>query len=181
MPFASGSIDTPDGVFTVIATADAVVASGWTDDIPALAALADIEAADVLPEAGEEGRDAQPALNAALDAVSAFYRGVHDAPARIPTSQRVSAFRARALDALRETEPGSPVTYTELAENAGNPRAVRAAASACAANAVALFVPCHRAVRSDGTSGKFRYGEAIKRSLLEREAGTAVDSSTAAR
>ncbi len=180
MRFASGSIDTPDGVFTVIASADAVIASGWTDDIPTLAALAGIDAVDVVPGADEEGRDAQPVLNAALDAVSAFYRGVHDAPASIPTSQQVSAFHARALDALRETEPGAPVTYTELAENAGNPRAVRAAASACAANAVALFVPCHRAVRSDGTVGKFRYGEAIKRSLLEREAGVAADTSTKA-
>ncbi|MFC3241565.1 methylated-DNA--[protein]-cysteine S-methyltransferase [Gordonia humi] len=66
--------------------------------------------------------------------------------------------------------PVPPVTYTRLAELAGNAAAVRGAASCCARNAAALFVPCHRVVRSDGTLGGFRYGLDVKRSLLDREA-----------
>ena len=72
--------------------------------------------------------------------------------------------------ALRRIRPGSPLTYTEFARELGNPRAVRAAASVCARNPVALFVPCHRVLRSDGSMGGFAWGEDVKRSLLEREA-----------
>jgi methylated-DNA-[protein]-cysteine S-methyltransferase len=62
------------------------------------------------------------------------------------------------------------VSYTELAAKAGRPEAVRAAASACARNAAALFVPCHRVLRSDGSLGGFRWGTTVKRWLLEHEA-----------
>ena len=69
--------------------------------------------------------------------------------------------------------PRVPLTYTEFARELGNPRAVRAAASVCARNPVALFVPCHRVLRSDGSMGGFAWGEAIKRDLLRREARSA--------
>ena len=59
------------------------------------------------------------------------------------------------------------MTYTEYAELSGNAKAVRAAASACAFNAAALFVPCHRVIRTDGTLGGFRWGLGIKESLLD--------------
>ncbi|WP_333926853.1 methylated-DNA--[protein]-cysteine S-methyltransferase [Sphingomonas sp. LR61] len=61
------------------------------------------------------------------------------------------------------------MTYTEFAGAMGRPDAVRAAASVCARNAPALFVPCHRVLRSDGTLGGFAWGLDVKRSLLERE------------
>ncbi|MFN3925139.1 MAG: methylated-DNA--[protein]-cysteine S-methyltransferase, partial [Pseudarthrobacter sp.] len=77
----------------------------------------------------------------------------------------------RTGDVLRLVQPGQPVTYARYAELAGNPRAVRAAASACAFNAAALFVPCHRVIRTDGSLGGFRWGLPVKRSLLAREAG----------
>jgi methylated-DNA-[protein]-cysteine S-methyltransferase len=65
------------------------------------------------------------------------------------------------------------VTYTGYARLAGRPAAVRAAAQACARNAVALFVPCHRVVRTDGTLGGYRWGLGVKRWLLDHElAGT---------
>jgi len=69
--------------------------------------------------------------------------------------------------------PGQPVTYSEYAALAGRPAAVRAAASACARNAAALFVPCHRVVRISGAMGGFRWGLDVKRWLLAHEAAAA--------
>ncbi|MDN5746930.1 MAG: tryptophan 2,3-dioxygenase family protein, partial [Pseudonocardia sp.] len=74
-----------------------------------------------------------------------------------------------AWDVLRTVPAGAPVTYTEYAAKSGRPAAVRAAASACARNAAALFVPCHRVLRSDGTLGGFRWGVDVKRKLLAHE------------
>jgi methylated-DNA-[protein]-cysteine S-methyltransferase len=75
-----------------------------------------------------------------------------------------------AWGVLRTVEPGEPVTYTGYAALAGRPAAVRAAASACARNAAALFVPCHRVVRTGGGLGGFRWGTDVKRWLLDHEA-----------
>jgi methylated-DNA-[protein]-cysteine S-methyltransferase len=61
------------------------------------------------------------------------------------------------------------VTYTEFAARAGRPAAVRAAAQACARNAAALFVPCHRVLRLDGSLGGFRWGLPVKRWLIDHE------------
>ena len=74
---------------------------------------------------------------------------------------------------LREVKEGERLTYSEYAARAGRPAAVRAAAGACAMNAAALFVPCHRILRTDGTLGGFRYGLPIKESLLARESSSA--------
>jgi methylated-DNA-[protein]-cysteine S-methyltransferase len=70
---------------------------------------------------------------------------------------------------MRTIKPGAPVTYTEFAGLAGRPDAIRAAAAACARNAVALFVPCHRVRRSDGTLGGYRWGLTVKSWLLDHE------------
>ena len=78
-------------------------------------------------------------------------------------------FRNHAWDVLRTVAPGRPVTYSEYARLAGRPAAIRAAAGACAFNAAALFVPCHRVIRTDGSLGGFRWGVAVKTSLLARE------------
>lgn len=72
----------------------------------------------------------------------------------------------RALDAV---ECGVTVTYRELAALAGRPRAVRAAASACATNALPFFRPCHRVLRSDGTLGGYLYGLELKKALIDHE------------
>ncbi|TLY59295.1 MAG: MGMT family protein, partial [Gammaproteobacteria bacterium] len=65
---------------------------------------------------------------------------------------------------------GSTVSYAEVARCIGAPRSVRAVAQACGANALAVAVPCHRVVRSDGTPSGYRWGADRKRALLEREA-----------
>ncbi|RUQ45019.1 methylated-DNA--[protein]-cysteine S-methyltransferase, partial [Micrococcus sp. HSID17228] len=74
---------------------------------------------------------------------------------------------------LRGIAPGSPATYGGLAERCGAPRAVRAAGGACAANLVAVVVPCHRVVRADGAAGHYLYGTAAKQALLAHEAAHA--------
>ncbi len=79
-------------------------------------------------------------------------------------------FRREVWNALRTVPAGKPVTYTELAALAGRPSAIRAAASGCATNLVALIVPCHRIVRRDGALGGYLFGTTIKAELLAHEA-----------
>ena len=69
----------------------------------------------------------------------------------------------------RELPAGSTASYTEIAKRIGAPKAVRAVASACAANAVAVAIPCHRVVRTDGALSGYRWGIARKRALLDKE------------
>ncbi len=88
----------------------------------------------------------------------------------IPLDIRGTAFQKSVWSALREIPPGTTVSYSELARRIGKPAAVRAVAHACAENAHAILIPCHRAVRSDGNLAGYRWGLERKRALLEREA-----------
>ena len=90
----------------------------------------------------------------------------------IPLDVKGTAFQERIWQELRRIPPGETRSYAELAAAAGKPKAVRAAGSANGANNVAVLIPCHRVVRSDGSLGGYAYGEAIKRELLAREAGS---------
>jgi AraC family transcriptional regulator of adaptative response/methylated-DNA-[protein]-cysteine methyltransferase len=87
----------------------------------------------------------------------------------LPLDVRGTAFQQRVWQALRDIPPGETVSYTELAKRIGAPKSVRAVASACAANALAVAIPCHRVVRSDGGLSGYRWGVERKRALLERE------------
>lgn len=87
----------------------------------------------------------------------------------LPLDIRGTAFQQRVWQALRAIPPGSTATYTDIAARIGRPTAVRAVAAACAANPIALVVPCHRVVRRDESLGGYRWGIERKRSLLERE------------
>lgn len=89
----------------------------------------------------------------------------------LPLDVRGTAFQQRVWQALRKIEAGETVSYTELARRIGAPTAVRAVAQACAANPVAVAIPCHRVVRTDGNLSGYRWGIERKRALLEREAG----------
>ena len=88
----------------------------------------------------------------------------------LPLDLRGTAFQQRVWQALRAIPPGRTLSYTELATRLGMPKSVRAVASACAANTLAVAVPCHRVVRSDGTLSGYRWGVERKRALLDREA-----------
>jgi AraC family transcriptional regulator of adaptative response/methylated-DNA-[protein]-cysteine methyltransferase len=81
-----------------------------------------------------------------------------------------TAFQRSVWAALGEIPAGSTASYTDIARRLGRPSAVRAVAGACAANPLAVVVPCHRAVRSDGTLAGYRWGIERKRALLSREA-----------
>src|SRR4029450_8048867 len=87
----------------------------------------------------------------------------------VPVEQRGGPFLEHAWRTLREVKPGAPGTYATFAALAGRPSAVRAAATACARNAAALFVPCHRVVGSDGQLRGYRWGLDVKRRLLDHE------------
>ena len=87
----------------------------------------------------------------------------------LPLDIRGTAFQQRVWQALVQVAPGSKVTYAELARRIGLPKSVRAVARACSANALAVAIPCHRVVRSDGDAGGYRWGVERKRALLHRE------------
>ncbi|MGH3869974.1 MAG: methylated-DNA--[protein]-cysteine S-methyltransferase [Pseudonocardiaceae bacterium] len=159
----TATVDTPIGPFTALVDADgAVLASGWTaqlDDLLPLVA-AGLRPASVLHRAD---------LGLVTAAVTAYHRGDLTAICDVPVRQRGGKFLEHAWQVLRTIPAGAPVSYTELAAKSGRPRAVRAAAAACARNPAALFVPCHRVLRTDGSLGGFRWTLPTKRWLLTHE------------
>jgi AraC family transcriptional regulator, regulatory protein of adaptative response / methylated-DNA-[protein]-cysteine methyltransferase len=101
--------------------------------------------------------------------VEAYLKGTRqrfDLPLDIATT----AFRQRVWDALRRIPYGQTRSYSEIAEAVGSPRAVRAVASACASNPVALAIPCHRVVQKGGALAGYRWGLPRKAALLDAEA-----------
>lgn len=154
-------IDTADGPFALVAAEGVVLASGWTGDPEAV--LGRIHPSLRPPTVREGSTDAG-------DAVRAYYAGDLAAIDGVTVRQRATPLQARGWAALRRIRPGEPLSYTAFAAALGAPTAVRAAASICARNAPALFVPCHRVLRGDGSLGGFAWGLDVKRSLLAREA-----------
>jgi len=107
-----------------------------------------------------------------LDAwISAFEAHVanHGPRPELPLDLRGTAFQIRVWRFLLQIPEGEVVSYAELARGIGAPQAVRAAASACAANRIAVLVPCHRVLRADGGLGGYRWGIERKRVLIDRE------------
>ena len=152
---------TPVGPLTILATDAGVVrAAGFTASVDELLALVHPRLrADPRPRAD---------LGPVTAAVLSYLDGDVTAIDAVPVEQRSDgAFLGHAWDVLRTVK--DPVTYTEYAALAGRPAAVRAAAQACARNAAALFVPCHRVLRTDGTLGGYRYGLHVKKWLLGHE------------
>ena len=88
----------------------------------------------------------------------------------LPLDVRGTAFQQRVWDALRKIPAGETASYAQIAQRIGSPKSVRAVAQACASNTLALAIPCHRVVRSDGALSGYRWGVARKRELLAREA-----------
>jgi len=88
---------------------------------------------------------------------------------QLPLDIQGTAFQQQVWEALRQVKPGETLSYTEVAERIGKPRAVRAVASACAANKLAVVIPCHRVLTKGGNLGGYRWGSERKRRLLEAE------------
>lgn len=154
--------DTPFGPFTAVVDGDgAVLASGWTDGPDELVGLIHTS---LRPAAVAEGD-----IGPVADAIDRYHAGDLHAVDDVPVRQVSGEFLNHAWDVLRTVPAGAPVTYTEYAAKAGRPKAVRAAAAACARNAAALFVPCHRVLRTDGSLGGFRWGMEVKQKLIEHE------------
>ena len=87
----------------------------------------------------------------------------------LPLDIRGTAFQQRVWEALCKVPAGETVSYAEIAARIGSPKSVRAVAQACAANRLAVAIPCHRVVRSDGALSGYRWGIARKQQLLARE------------
>jgi AraC family transcriptional regulator of adaptative response/methylated-DNA-[protein]-cysteine methyltransferase len=91
----------------------------------------------------------------------------------LPLDIRGTAFQQRVWAALCEIPAGTTATYSDIARKIGAPKSVRAVAGACAANALAVAIPCHRVVKSDGALSGYRWGIERKRVLIDREAQAA--------
>lgn len=155
------TIDTPDGAFTILADErQRVLSSGWTADVDAILGRLSVAARPADIHEGETD---------AAAAAQAYYAGDLAAIDTVAVKQSGTVLQLAGWAQLRVIEPGEPLTYTGFAALLDNPRAVRAAASICARNAPALFVPCHRVLRTDGSLGGFAWGTDVKQRLLERE------------
>lgn len=166
----ASTYQTPVGPLTVIvdpAVEPAVVAAGFCppDDL-----------VQRLP-ATDEGRrpdctvvDRQPLTDRA---VADYLAGDVTALDTVPVAQAGTDLQREVWSGLRAIPAGATATYTQLAETTSKPRAVRAAGTACGRNMIAPFVPCHRALRADGSLGGYYYGLDVKRWLLDHEAANA--------
>jgi methylated-DNA-[protein]-cysteine S-methyltransferase len=146
---------------------------------PLTVAVTNGEASDVMVAAGfyaqedlilgREFRVLGDDLGAVDEAVRAWLSGDVEAVNNIQVQQPGSRFQLRVWSALGQVTAGDTCTYGELAAMIGHPGAARAVGSACGANGVAPFVPCHRVLPASGGIGQYGYGASLKRALLKRE------------
>ena len=152
------------GVVLVAATDKGIAAISFGDDPEAL--VRDLQ--DRFPQAKLVGADP------AFEQLVARVVGLVERPGEgvdLPLDVRGTAFQQRVWQVLRAIPSGKTASYAEVARRIGEPKAVRAVAQACAANPVAVAIPCHRVVRTDGGLSGYRWGVARKQALLDREAG----------
>ena len=151
------------GAILVAQSDRGVCAIALGDDADALAR----ELQDRFPNARLTGDDP------AFDAFVAQVVGFVEAPALgldLPLDVRGTAFQQRVWQALRQLPAGATASYADVAARIGAPRSVRAVAQACGANTLAVAIPCHRVVRTDGALSGYRWGVARKQALITREA-----------
>jgi AraC family transcriptional regulator, regulatory protein of adaptative response / methylated-DNA-[protein]-cysteine methyltransferase len=149
-----------------------LVLAGATDAGLCCAMLADDEATltaalrDEFPSA-ELRRDPE-AVGERAARIGAYVDGIDEMP-RLPLDLQGTEFQRRVWEALLRIPPGVTATYSEVAREIGAPTSQRAVANACGDNHLAIVVPCHRVVRTDGGLGGYKWGVERKRRLLERE------------
>lgn len=155
---------TPIGALQVVADLagpkPVVLSSGWLTPAETIARLSLVSTDHV---------ESVNRIDQVSDAIGDYFDGNTSALVRVATEQPGGPFMQDAWRALSSVKANSIVSYSDLAASAGRPKAVRAAASACARNLVAPFVPCHRVVRTDGSLGGYYYGLDKKIWLLNHE------------
>ena len=159
MTLEGGSCATPVGTFSFIEVDGAVRAAGFSE-------LKDLQKR--LP-AELRGQRIAPSTTDVASRVEKYFDGDVYALDDIPVAQPGTPFKSKAWKELRRIPAGQPISYGELAERVGSPRAARAAGSACATNSVALIVPCHRGTKGGGAPGRYGFGTESKSWLLKHE------------
>lgn len=160
------TVDTPVGTLLLAATEQGLIRVAYPGQghEAALAQLAELVSPRILNAPGRLDPVARQ-----LEEYFAHRRRAFEVPVDLRLSR---GFRRSVLAHLRQIPYGARESYAQVAAAAGSPRAVRAAGTACATNPVPIVVPCHRVVRSDGTSGRYAGGRDAKLALLTLEART---------
>jgi AraC family transcriptional regulator of adaptative response/methylated-DNA-[protein]-cysteine methyltransferase len=176
VPIAYASAKTPLGLLMIGATGRGLCFVQFGASESALRGQLAREYPNATLERRDVSRDTQFA--AWMRALTAY---LEDGRPResLPVDVQGTAFQLRVWHYLRRIPAGTVQSYTEVAAGIGRPTAVRAVASACARNRVALVIPCHRVIRGDGGLGGFRWGLARKRTLIDRERGARAKARTA--
>ncbi|WP_396225058.1 bifunctional transcriptional activator/DNA repair enzyme AdaA [Gemmatimonas sp.] len=158
--------ETGFGALLMAATARGVCQVEFGDDGDGLVArLHDHYPRATIEAAVESAREP---LDAWMEALAAHVEGDGPCP-QLPLDVRGTAFQIKVWRFLLSVPAGSVVSYGEVAAGIGHPEAVRAVGTACGANRLAVLIPCHRALRADGSLGGYRWGLTRKRALLDRE------------
>ena len=155
------SVKTPLGKLVVVADVGVAIVSGWFDQEQAIARIPVAYSSVKIKQA-----KTIPGIN---EAVETYFAGDLTALRKVPWRQEGGPFMQRAWRAMAAIPAGTTVSYSDLARQAGNAKAFRAAATACSSNLVAPFLPCHLVLRSDGSLGGYYYGLDYKRWLLKHE------------
>ena len=161
-------LDTPLGALLLARTEKGLCRVAFGENASALESMLRSE----FPAA--ELERASPESDARLRA-AAVALGEPSGAEHIPLDVRATSFQRQVWQALRAIPSGTTASYADVARSVGHPRAVRAVARACATNPVALAVPCHRVVHSDGSLSGYRWGPERKRALLAAEKASAGD------
>jgi methylated-DNA-[protein]-cysteine S-methyltransferase len=154
VPLLITSHKTPVGILNLLAD-DQILISANLSSIAAFKVGSDVKNVKTIPVIS--------------DLILDYFDGDLTALNGIKVRQAGASFSQSAWKAMRKVAPGKTWTYSDLAEKAGSPAAVRAAGTACANNAIMLVVPCHRIVKTGGALGNYAYGVEKKRWLLSHE------------
>jgi len=153
---------TPDGDFRLILDEkDVALAAGFSDKTDLIKRL---------PAEYKNRKIKERSKHPYQKLIQAYYTGDKKALSKLPYRLHGTVFQKQLWQALAKVPYGKTLSYKELAEKAGVPKAVRATGGACGANRLILLIPCHRILKSDGRLGSYLYGSKIKKSLLDTEA-----------
>lgn len=159
-PLHATTIETPAGPLSLVATDEAIVAAGFDTPDTLHGRLTSDRRGELI---------VRPELGKLSALVADYLDGQVDALDDLPVDQPGTDLQQQTWQALRAIPAGETRTYTELAAMTDRPRAVRAAGTACGRNLIAPIVPCHRALRTDGSLGGYYYGLDVKAWLLAHE------------